>query len=247
MPRQGNGTYVLPTSAGNPVVPLSPIASSWANPTLQDIANALTQSVSNDGQTPFNGNLNLANNKLVNLASGSANSDSVNYGQVFNSPAFFGNPTAPTQPNGDNSTNLATTAFVKTALAQFIPFYEGVTTVTTALPAMQNFNLAVNQVLLCTANAANNTTINLTGNVGVTLATYMPAGNVITFAILLQQGATAFAITNWQVDGNAITPRTLGGAVITAGNPNGVDIYNASLVRDAGGTYSLFLSQQSFS
>lgn len=247
MPRQGNGTYVLPVAAGNPVVPLTPIQTSWANPTLQDIANALTQSVSNDGQTPFNGNLNLANNKLINLGNGTANSDSVNYGQVFNSPAFTGNPTAPTQPNGDNSTNLATTAFVKTALAQFIPFYEGVTTVTTALPATQNFNLATNQVLFCTANATNNTTINLVGSAGVTLATYLPTGNVITFAILLTQGATAFAITAWQVDGNPITPKTLGGAVISAGITNSVNIYNASLVRDGGGAYSLFLSQQSFS
>lgn len=30
----------------------------------------------------------------------------------LNSPSFIGNPTAPTQPNGNNSTRLATTAFV---------------------------------------------------------------------------------------------------------------------------------------
>jgi len=33
------------------------------------------------------------------------------------SPAFTGNPTAPTQAAGNNSTRLATTAFVQTAVA----------------------------------------------------------------------------------------------------------------------------------
>ena len=37
------------------------------------------------------------------------------------SPAFLGNPTATTQPLGNNSTRLATTAFVQTALATLHP------------------------------------------------------------------------------------------------------------------------------
>lgn len=36
------------------------------------------------------------------------------------SPAFSGNPTAPTQPAGNNSTRIATTAFVATAIANAI-------------------------------------------------------------------------------------------------------------------------------
>src|SRR5215475_4379833 len=34
----------------------------------------------------------------------------------LNSPAFTGNPTAPTPPSGDSSTTLATTAFVQTVV-----------------------------------------------------------------------------------------------------------------------------------
>jgi hypothetical protein len=37
------------------------------------------------------------------------------------SPAFTGNPTAPTQPQGNNSTRLATTAFVQQEMAQVSP------------------------------------------------------------------------------------------------------------------------------
>jgi hypothetical protein len=38
----------------------------------------------------------------------------------INSPAFTGNPTAPTQPAGTNNTTLATTAFVTTAINNFV-------------------------------------------------------------------------------------------------------------------------------
>jgi len=66
MSRNGTGTYSLP--AGNPVVTGTSISSTWANTTLTDIANALTQSVAADGQTPMTGNLDLNTNKIVNLA-----------------------------------------------------------------------------------------------------------------------------------------------------------------------------------
>lgn len=36
---------------------------------------------------------------------------------ALNSPAFIGSPTAPTKPLGDNTTNIATTAFIQAALA----------------------------------------------------------------------------------------------------------------------------------
>lgn len=48
MPRDSNGNYTLPS--GNPVVPGTIISSDWANPTLQDIANELTQSLSRTGE-----------------------------------------------------------------------------------------------------------------------------------------------------------------------------------------------------
>ena len=65
MSRNGSGTYTLP--AGNPVVTGTTISSTWANSTLTDIAATLTDSVAADGQTPMTGNLNLSNNKIVNV------------------------------------------------------------------------------------------------------------------------------------------------------------------------------------
>jgi len=55
MPRNGNGDYDLP--AGNPVVPGTVIESEWANNTMNDLAAAMTDSISADGQTTPTANL----------------------------------------------------------------------------------------------------------------------------------------------------------------------------------------------
>lgn len=57
MPRNGAGVYSLP--AGNPVVTLTTISSTWANTTMSDIATALTQSLATTGVTPMTGPLQL--------------------------------------------------------------------------------------------------------------------------------------------------------------------------------------------
>jgi hypothetical protein len=65
MSRNGSGTYNLP--AGNPVVSGTTITSNWANSTMSDIASALSGSLASDGQTPATGNLNMANNRIINM------------------------------------------------------------------------------------------------------------------------------------------------------------------------------------
>ena len=64
MSRNGSGVYSLP--AGNPVVTGTTISSTWANSTLTDIQNAITQSVSADGQTPITGSLQMGGNDIQN-------------------------------------------------------------------------------------------------------------------------------------------------------------------------------------
>lgn len=63
MPRDSGGTYSLP--AGNPVVTLTVISSSWANTTMSDLATALTGSLDRSG----NGGM-LAGLKLFSGTSG---------------------------------------------------------------------------------------------------------------------------------------------------------------------------------
>jgi hypothetical protein len=67
MARDGSGNYNLP--AGNPVVTGTSISSTVQNNTMTDVAAALTQSVSKDGQTAMTGTLNMGNNAISNGAS----------------------------------------------------------------------------------------------------------------------------------------------------------------------------------
>ena len=90
MSRNGSGTYTLP--AGNPVVTGTTISSTWANNTLTDIANGLTQSVSADGQTPITGALQMGSNKITGMAAGTVAGDAVEFAQ-FSTPTFTGNVT----------------------------------------------------------------------------------------------------------------------------------------------------------
>lgn len=82
MPRNINGVYALPS--GNPVVPGTLIESTWANPTMSDIGNELTQSLPRNGAAPMTGPLMLFRDgllpkeavtlKQLNLVTNSANS-----------------------------------------------------------------------------------------------------------------------------------------------------------------------------
>jgi hypothetical protein len=64
--RNGSGSYSLPS--GNPVNNGTTIDPTWANTTLTDIATALTQSISQDGQTPITNNLPMTGFKHTNVA-----------------------------------------------------------------------------------------------------------------------------------------------------------------------------------
>jgi len=101
MSRNGSGTFNL--VAGNPVVTGTTISSTWANSTLSDIANGLTQSVAADGQTPITGALQMGSNKITALANGTVSTDAINLGQLTTAISGFG--TIATQ----NANNVAIT------------------------------------------------------------------------------------------------------------------------------------------
>jgi microcystin-dependent protein len=64
MPRNNQGVYTLP--AGNPVVPGTLIETTWANPTMSDIAAALTGSLPRDGSAGMTGPLILSTSNPTN-------------------------------------------------------------------------------------------------------------------------------------------------------------------------------------
>lgn len=78
----GSGTYNLP--AGNPVTTGTTISSSWANTTLSDIATALTNCITRDGQSPPTANIPHGGYKLTGLGQASATGDALGWGQNGN-------------------------------------------------------------------------------------------------------------------------------------------------------------------
>ena len=80
MPRNGLGTYNLPT--GQPVVTGTTISSSTFNAAMNDIATALTQSVSSDGQTPMAANLNMGGFALNNASAATITTATITTGNV---------------------------------------------------------------------------------------------------------------------------------------------------------------------
>jgi hypothetical protein len=76
----GSGTYNLP--AGNPVVTGTTISSSTTNTTNSDIATALTNCITRDGQSTPSANLPMNAKKLTGLAAGTSAGDSVRYEQI---------------------------------------------------------------------------------------------------------------------------------------------------------------------
>jgi hypothetical protein len=83
MSRNGSGVYSLP--AGNPVVTGTTISSTWANSTLNDIASALTASLTSDGQTTPTANLPMGGFVLSGVGSATLRTQSASAGQIQDS------------------------------------------------------------------------------------------------------------------------------------------------------------------
>ena len=90
----GSGTYNLP--AGNPVVTGTTISSTTTNTTNSDIATALTNCITRDGQSTPSANLPMNAKKLTGLAAGTTAGDSVRYEQVVLTGAALGTPSSGT-------------------------------------------------------------------------------------------------------------------------------------------------------
>lgn len=82
MPRNGAGVFNLVNNTWfPPVTGVLATSTDWST-FISDIASAMTQSVSSDGQTPMTGNLPMGNNKITGLANGSAATDAATFGQM---------------------------------------------------------------------------------------------------------------------------------------------------------------------
>lgn len=96
-------------------------------------------------------------------------------------------------------------------------------------------------IIYYTANQTANRTINFS-NVNANLAT----GQSLTCSVLMTQGATAYYLNAYQVDGTAVTPKWSGGSAPTAGNASGIDVYTFTIIKTADATFTVLASQTQY-
>ena len=247
MPRS-SGTYTLP--AGNPVVTGTTITSTWANTTFSDVATALTGSVATDGTSPMTGILQMGNNKITGVADGTASSDVATVNQISNptitggtidgapigaanprngaflalsanTAAFSGTATAPTvTPSSDNSTKIATTAFVQSAITAIS---SGVTSFNTRSGVVTLTSGDVTTALGFTPYNAGGSTVITSGNFNTYAPTLSGTGAVGTWGISISGNAatatTATTATN--VSGGTVSATTITGSGIVSSTAGG--------------------------
>ena len=88
MPRNGSGGFSLVTNSWNVATNgVSASAADWQS-LISDVATAVQQSISADGQTPITGNLQMGGNRLTGLGAGSATGQSLRFEQLFSQGAL---------------------------------------------------------------------------------------------------------------------------------------------------------------
>lgn len=149
-------------------------------------------------------------------------------GAPLANPAFTGNPSSPTQPQFDNSSNLATTAFVQRALGNFKG--EAVYNADTALTAD-----AFGRVVILAGSANGNRTFTLpSASLGV------PGARILLW------NNSAYTLTVVPAAGNALDTGTSLPTSIVLGAGSSLDVLCLpnSLYRVVGGTANLRASSE---
>jgi len=106
MPRNGSGGFSLVSNSFNPAVNgVSATAADWQS-LINDVAAAVQQSISADGQTPITGNLQMGGNKLTGLGAGAGTGQSLRFEQLFSQGTLTDIASAATADIGAQLTNV---------------------------------------------------------------------------------------------------------------------------------------------
>lgn len=125
--------------------------------------------------------------------------------------------------------------------------FEKVTSNSTASTGTVNFDILDQAILLKTANASANFTLNIRGNSTTTLDSIMDSNTSVTLAFINTNGATGYYANTFQIDGSNVTPIFSPGSNISIGTVNGKDVYTFNIIKTAANTYTVLSSRIGFS
>ena len=247
MARNGTGTYNLP--AGNPVVTGSTISSTWANNTLNDMATALTGSLSSDGQTTPTGNLPMGGYAHTGVADATVRTMYGTAGQIQDSAFTF-----LTSPSGTNSMT-ATAALGMSAYVTGQRFFF-VAPATNTGACTLNINAIGAKAITKYGTTALTANDIVTGSVvqvvydGTQFQLLNPAVTIPAGVITLWSGSVASIPTGWYLcDGSNSTPDLRSKFIVgagstyavaaTGGSADAIVVSHTHTITDAGHAHSL--------
>ena len=116
----------------------------------------------------------------------------------------------------------------------------------TAATGAINIDVSTSSVNIRTSNATANYTLNVRGSASVTLDSLMSTGDSLTVTFESPNGATPYYATAYTIDGNAVTPKWLGGTAPSAGNASATDVYMLQIRKTGSATFTCIASQSKF-
>lgn len=109
-----------------------------------------------------------------------------------------------------------------------------------------NIDFSTNPTVYYTLNASANWTLNVRGTSVASLNSIVSTGQIATVTFLATNGATPYRPTVFQVDGNAITPKWMGGTAPTTGNASSIDAYTLAIIKTGNDAFTMLASQTRF-
>lgn len=119
-------------------------------------------------------------------------------------------------------------------------------TFTTSTASIPNYDVLIQSILYNTVASTSNWTLNVRGNSTTTFDSFLGVGQALTIVYMATQGAAAYYSPSMLIDGVSPTIEWQGGVAPLYGNPNGVDVYNYTILKSASNTYTVFASQTRF-
>ena len=116
----------------------------------------------------------------------------------------------------------------------------------TAMATSLNFDAITQSILYYTSNATANATINFRGNSATSLNSMMTTGQDISVTFLNTNGATAYYLNAFTIDGTSVTPKWQGGTAPSSGNASSIDAYSFVIIKTASATFTVLASQTQF-
>ena len=116
----------------------------------------------------------------------------------------------------------------------------------TAATGAINIDTLTSAVNIRTSNASGAYTLNVRGDGSTTLNSLMSTGDSLTVTFESPNGVTAYYPTTFYVDGNAVTPKWLGGTAPVAGNASSTDVYMYQIRKTGAATFTCIASQSKF-